>query len=167
MRLSLITVMFATLAQCSGSLCWGAEPLPSWSDGPAKDAIVRFVQRVTNRSSADYVPPAERIATFDNDGTLWSEKPIYFQLQFAIDRIKQLAPSHPDWKNKQPFEAVWEADHNALTAAGEKGLLQLVMTSHAGMTTEEFSDAAKNWLRVARHPRFRRQHCSAPPSHRD
>ena len=101
-----------------------ADPLPSWNDGPAKQAIVDFVARVTTQGGPDFVPPAERIATFDNDGTLWAEQPIYFQFAFAIDRVKALAPQHPEWKEQQPFKAVLEGDMKALAAAGEKGLLR-------------------------------------------
>jgi len=130
--------------------------LPSWNDGPAKQSIVDFVKEVTDPSSSDYVPPAERIATFDNDGTLWSEQPAYFQLFFAIDRVKELAPQHPEWKTTQPFKAVIENDMKALAVSGEHGLLELVMATHAGMTTEEFEQIVKDWLPTARHPRFKR-----------
>ena len=133
-----------------------AEPLPSWNDTPTKQAIVAFVESVATEGSPDFVPPAERIATFDNDGTLWSELPIYFQLQFAIDRVKATAAEHPEWKTQQPFQAVLEGDHSALTASGEKGLVQLLMASHAGMTTDEFAKAVKDWTLTARHPRFNR-----------
>jgi phosphoglycolate phosphatase-like HAD superfamily hydrolase len=102
----------------------------------------------------DFVPPAERIATFDNDGTLWSEQPMYFQLAFTIDRVKALAPKHPEWREKQPFKAVLEGDMKTLAASGERGLLQLTMATHAGMTTTEFEAIVKDWLARARHPRF-------------
>jgi hypothetical protein len=131
-------------------------PLPSWKTGPVKERIVNFVGAVTDETSPDYVRPEERIAVFDNDGTLWSERPVYFQLLFAIDRIKALAPQHPEWKTQQPFKAVLENDMDALADAGEKGLLQLVMASHAGMTTEEFSQIVLQWLATAQHPRFKR-----------
>ncbi len=156
MKPRLIIVMLATLARCSGSHCGAAEPLPSWNDGPAKEAIVHFVQRVTSKSSPDYVPPAERIATFDNDGCLWSEKPVYFQLLFAIDRVSQLATEHPEWKTQQPFKAALEGDQEALAKSGMEGLAKLVMASHAGMTTDQFAQTAKDWLKTARHPRFKR-----------
>lgn len=132
------------------------DPLPSWNEGAEKASILEFVQRVTTEGSTDFVEPAERIAVFDNDGTLWSEQPIYFQLQFAIDRVKQLADQHPEWKTEQPFQAVLEDDREALLASGEKGLLRLVMATHADMTTDEFSAAVNDWLRTARHPRFDR-----------
>ena len=133
-----------------------AEPLPSWNDGPAKQSILDFVAAVTTDGSPDFVPEAQRIATFDNDGCLWSEQPLYFQLFFAIDRVKATADQHPEWKTTQPFRAVLEDDHEALAAAGEKGLVQLVMASHAGMTTDEFNAAVRDWLDTARHPRFDR-----------
>ena len=132
------------------------DPMPSWKTGPAKERIIDFVTAVTDETSPDYVPPGERIAVFDNDGTLWSERPVYFQLLFAIDRIKALAPQHPEWKTQQPFKAVLENDMDALADSGEKGLLQLVMASHAGMTTEEFSQIVTEWLATAQHPRFKR-----------
>ena len=132
------------------------DPLPSWNQGSTKKAIVEFVERVTNKASPDYVPPAERIAVFDNDGTLWSEKPVYFQLLFAIDGVKQLAPEHPEWRQEQPFKVVLEDDHEALAAAGVEGILQLVMATHAGMTSDQFAQIAVDWLKSARHPRFKR-----------
>ena len=114
------------------------DPLPSWNEGATKRSIVDFVIHVTDPASPDFVPEAERIATFDNDGTLWSEKPAYFQLLFAIDRVKALAPEHPEWGTRQPFKAVLDGDMETLAAAGEHGLLELVMATHAGMTTVEF-----------------------------
>jgi phosphoserine phosphatase len=134
----------------------GTDPLPSWKDGPTKHAIFEFVKNVTDDSSPKFVPPAERIATFDNDGTLWVEHPMYTQLAFALDRIKALAPQHPEWKTEQPFEAVLDDDLAALGAAGVKGMLELVMASHAGMTTGEFETIVTDWLQKARHPRFKR-----------
>jgi phosphoglycolate phosphatase-like HAD superfamily hydrolase len=132
------------------------DPLPSWSDGHAKQAILTFVEKVTTEGSPDFVPPAERIATFDNDGTLWPSHPMYTQLAFALDRIKELAPQHPEWKTQQPFKAVLDNDLEALAAAGEKGLVELVMASHAGMSTAEFESIVKDWFAKARHPRFKR-----------
>ena len=130
--------------------------LPSWTNGDAKQAIVEFVSRVTTPGSPEFVPESERIATFDNDGTLWSEKPIYFQLLFAIDRVRFLASEHPEWKDAQPFQGVLEGDLEALAATGEHGLLDLVMASHAGMTTAEFEAIVKEWLATARHPELDR-----------
>ncbi len=132
------------------------ESFPSWHDGVAKQAITDFVARVCREGSPDFVPPAERIAVFDNDGTLWAEQPFYFQGLFAFDRIKALAPQHPEWKQHQPFKAVLDNDRKALAAAGEKGLLELVMVSHAGTTTEEFRAIVQDWLATAMHPRFQR-----------
>ncbi|KJC38863.1 HAD family hydrolase [Bradyrhizobium sp. LTSP857] len=131
-----------------------AGPLPSWNDGPVKTSIVDFVARVSG--GADFVPPAERIAVFDNDGTLWCEQPVYFQVAFAFDRIKAMAAQHPEWKTTQPFKAVLDKDMKALAASGEKGLLQILATTHAGMATDEFSKAVGEWTATARHPRFNR-----------
>jgi phosphoserine phosphatase len=130
--------------------------LPSWNDNASRQSIIEFVEAVTNKSHPDFVPAAERIAVFDNDGTLWSEKPVYFQLLFAIDRVKALAPKHPEWKNTQPFKAVLDNDMEALADTGEKGLLELVMATHAGNTTEEFSRSVTDWLASAKHSRFKR-----------
>ncbi len=143
-------------AAAGGALGEVADPLPSWNEGASKQAILDFVAAVTREDSPDFVPPAERIATFDNDGTLWVEQPMYVQLAFAIDRVKALAPLHPEWKDKEPFKAVLEGDMKALAASGEKGLVQLVMETHAGMTTGQFAEIVKNWLATARHPRFDR-----------
>jgi len=131
-------------------------PLPSWNDGATKKAILEFVRTATEKGSPQYVPVEQRIATFDNDGTLWSEQPLYFQFAFAIDRVKALAPKHPDWKEKQPFKAVLEDDMKTVFASGERGLVELVMVSHAGMTTDEFEAIVKDWLATAKHPRFHR-----------
>ncbi len=133
-----------------------ADLLPSWNDGPSRAAIIAFVERVTEQGGADYIPPEARIAVFDNDGCLWSEKPAYFQLLFAIDRVKALAPQHPEWSSTQPFKAVLDNDMKTLAEAGEHGLLELVMATHAGMTTQEFEAVVRDWLRTARHPRFKR-----------
>jgi phosphoserine phosphatase len=133
-----------------------SDPLPSWNDGPAKARILAFVQAVTEPGGKSYVAPADRIAVFDNDGTLWSEQPAYFQLMFAIDRVKALAPRHPEWKTQQPFKAVLEGDMKALAASGEKGVLQLVMATHAGMTSEEFAATVRQWLATAKHPTLKR-----------
>jgi len=134
------------------------DPLPSWNDGPAKQAIVSFVEKVTDKEGKDYVPPEDRIATFDNDGTLWVEQPMYTQLAFALDRVKALAPEHPEWKDKQPFKAVLEGDMKTLAASGEKGVAELVMATHAGMTPAEFQQIVSDWLAKAKHPRFKRRY---------
>jgi phosphoserine phosphatase len=133
-----------------------ADPLPSWNDGPVKRSIIEFINHVTQAGSPDFVAPEERIATFDNDGTLWSEQPAYFQLFFAMDRVKALAPEHPKWKTQQPFKAVLENDMKALATSGEKGLLELVMATHAGMTTTEFEQTVKDWVATAKHPLLKR-----------
>jgi phosphoserine phosphatase len=132
------------------------DPLPSWNAGTVKARIVAFVQAVIEPGGKDFVAPADRIAVFDNDGTLWSEQPMYFQLAFAIDRVRALAPRHLQWKTKQPFKAAIEGDMKTLAAAGERGLLELVAASHAGLTTEEFAAVVKDWLATARHPKFQR-----------
>jgi phosphoglycolate phosphatase-like HAD superfamily hydrolase len=133
-----------------------ADPLPSWNDGLAKESITDFVAKVTKEGSPDFVPPAERIAVFDNDGTLWSEQPMYFQLAFILDRVKALAPEHPEWKEEEPFKSVLAGDLEGVLAGGEHALLELAMATHAGMTTEEFEKIVKDWLAEARHPRFNR-----------
>lgn len=132
------------------------DPLPSWNEGPTKASIIDFVTRVTTQGGADFVAPAERIAVFDNDGTLWVEQPMYVQLAFVLDRVKALAPQNPGWKTKQPFKAVLSGDMRALAASGEKGLIQLIGATHAGMTSEEFAKITTDWLATARHPRFKR-----------
>jgi phosphoglycolate phosphatase-like HAD superfamily hydrolase len=133
-----------------------ADPLPSWNETPAKKAIVEFVTQVTKAGSASFVPPAERIATFDNDGTLWAEQPLYFQFLFAIDRVKALAPAHPEWKTKAPFAALLEGDTKAALAGGEHALLEIVAATHAGLTSEEFTRIVEDWLASARHPKTQR-----------
>ena len=133
-----------------------ANPLLSWNDGPAKQAILDFVARVTKKGGDDYVPPEQRIATFDNDGTLWCEQPMYFQLAFALDRVAALAPQHPAWKTTQPFKAALEHDMAALNATGEKGVIEIVEATHSGMTTDEFTKLVADWIATARHPRFKR-----------
>lgn len=145
--------VLAWLLICGGA--W-AEPLASWNEGPAKAAIVGFVAAVTDEAGEDFVPPPERIAVFDNDGTLWAEQPVYFQLAFTLDRIAALAPDHPEWRTQQPFKGLLERDMEAAAAAGRKGLLQIMAATHAGMTTEEFSRTVADWIARARHPRFDR-----------
>jgi phosphoserine phosphatase len=127
--------------------------LSSWNDSASRQNIIEFVAAVTDKSSSAFVPPAKRIAVFDNDGSLWSEKPVYFQLLFAMDRVRAMAEDHPEWKTTQPFKAVLENDMDALADAGEKGLLELVMATHAGYTTDEFSQIVSDWVSSARHPK--------------
>jgi phosphoglycolate phosphatase-like HAD superfamily hydrolase len=129
-----------------------AETLPSWNDGPAREAIVSFVARVTNEASANYVPAAERIAVFDNDGTLWAEQPIYFQLAFALDEVERLAPQHPEWKTKEPFASLLEGDVKSVLAGGERAILDIIMATHGDNTTEEFARRVRDWIATARHP---------------
>ncbi len=145
-------VAAATLA---APLC-AADPLPSWNDGPAKKAILEFVSRVTKEGGPEFVRPAERIATFDNDGTLWCEHPMYVQLAFALDRVKALADKHPDWKDKEPFKSVLAGDLKGVAASGERGMVELIMATHAGMTTRDFETIARDWLATTKHPRFGR-----------
>ena len=126
--------------------------LRSWNDGPTKKAIVEFVRKTTDKASPDYVPPAERIATFDNDGTLWSEQPMYVQALFAFDRVKALAPQHPEWQTQEPFASVLKGDLKGALAGGDKALLEIVMATHAGMTTDEFQQIVKDWIATAKNP---------------
>jgi haloacid dehalogenase-like hydrolase len=130
-----------------------ADPLPSWNDGAAKQSILRFVAKVTREESPDFVTPAERIAVFDNDGTLWAEQPMYFQLIFAVDRVKEIAPQHPEWKTQEPFASLLRGDVKSALAGGEKAIAEIMMSTHAGITTEEFERIVKNWIAKARHPK--------------
>lgn len=137
-----------------------ADPLPSWNDGATKKAITDFVARVTAQGGAAFVPVAERIATFDNDGTLWCEQPMYFQMAFAMDRVKATAPKHPEWKDKEPFKALLDGDMKAVAATGEKGLLAFIAATHAGMSVDDFHRIVLDWTDSARHPRFKRPYTS-------
>jgi hypothetical protein len=130
--------------------------LGSWNDGPAKEAIVEFVRATTTQGSLQFVPPEERIATFDNDGTLWCEQPLYFQLLFALDRVKALAPQHPEWKTKEPFASLLKGDLKGALAGGERGMLEIIVVTHAGMTTADFERIVKEWIATAKHPKFKR-----------
>jgi hypothetical protein len=132
------------------------DPLPSWNDDATKAAIRGFVARVTQQGGSDFVPISERIATFDNDGTLWSEQPLYFQVAFALDRVKALGPEHPEWRTKEPFKSVLGGDIKAALASGDKGIAQIIGATHTGMTVDAFSRTADEWIRSARHPRFDR-----------
>jgi phosphoglycolate phosphatase-like HAD superfamily hydrolase len=134
------------------------DALPSWNDTAPKKAIVAFVEKVTKEGSPDFVPVPERIATFDNDGTLWAEQPIYFQFQFALDRVKALAQQHPEWKNKEPFNHLIAGDMKAFLAGGEKSVMAVMAASHTGITTDEFDNIVKDWLRTARHPKTGRRY---------
>ncbi|MFN4014361.1 MAG: HAD family hydrolase [Reyranella sp.] len=133
-----------------------ADGLPSWNEGPVKRSILDFIARTTTAGGADFVPVPERIACFDNDGTLWTEQPVYVQIAFAIDRVKALAPQHPEWRSQEPFRSVLADDPAALAALGEKGFLQIIAATHSDLTTEAFAKAVAEWLATARHPRFNR-----------
>jgi phosphoserine phosphatase len=128
------------------------ESLPSWNDGKARQSIIDFVTRVTEKGSPDFVPPAERIAVFDNDGTLWAERPMYFQLLFALERVKALAPEHPEWQDTEPFASLLEGNVEGAMADGMQSVVEIVMATHAGMTTAEFEAIVKDWIATARHP---------------
>ena len=161
-RVTRRTLIAGVLASCLaaapglGAAAQTDDPLPSWNDGPVKTSIMEFVARVTTPGSADFVPPPMRVATFDNDGTLWCEQPNYFEALFAMDRIRAMAPQHPEWRSTQPFKAVLDNDTAALAAAGEKAAAAIVGITHSGMTTDEFAKIVQDWLATARHPRFNR-----------
>jgi phosphoserine phosphatase len=152
----LISGFVAILAVFLCSVSYAADPLPSWNDGTAKEAILYFVNAVTDKNSKDYVEPAERIATFDNDGTLWVEYPMYTQVLFAFDRVKKLAPQHPEWKIKQPFKALLEGDMKTVGASGMKGLMEIVMATHSGMSAAEFEKEVSDWLATTKQAKFKR-----------
>ena len=152
---SRFVVLLALFASTAG--VWGeSDPLPSWVEGEAKQSIVNFVTKVTQPDSADYVPLAQRVAVFDNDGCLWGEQPMYAQAFFVFDRVRALAPNHPEWKEQEPFASVLRGDTNSALAGGEPALIEMMMATHAGMTTEEFSKLVENWLATAKHPRSKR-----------
>jgi phosphoglycolate phosphatase-like HAD superfamily hydrolase len=146
--------LFALLLILNAAMA--ADPLPSWNDTAPKKNIIAFVDRVVKESSPDFVPVAERIATFDNDGTLWAEQPMYFQGLFAIDRVKVLAPQQPEWKTKEPFASILTGNYAAAFAGGERSIMELVMATHAGMSTEEFEQIVRDWVAAARHPKTER-----------
>ena len=150
-RLRLLTLFF--FLTCCAFQLNAADPLPSWNESAAKQNIIQFVEKVTSKDSPDYVPPEHRIATFDNDGTLWTEKPQYFQVFFAIDRVKALAPQHPEWKTEEPFASVLKGDYKTAFAGGEAAVLKLVVATHTGMTTTEFEKIVNEWSKTARHPK--------------
>ena len=154
--LLLFWVLFSLflIFSCTEQVNNNSDPLPSWNDGLSRKAIISFVNEVTDETNPNFVKPSDRIATFDNDGTLWSEQPLYFQFQFALDRIKALASDHPEWKDNKLLQAVVHDDMNTVMESGMKGLMEIIMTSHAGMTTEEFEQIVKHWITTAKHPRF-------------
>jgi phosphoglycolate phosphatase-like HAD superfamily hydrolase len=147
----LATALVSVLA-FTAAISHAADPLPSWNNGKARQSIVDFVEKVTKPGSPDFVPAAERIATFDNDGTLWAEQPMYFQILFAFDRVKVLAPQHPEWKDKEPFASLLKGDLKGALAGGEKALMEIVGATHAGLTTEEFEKIVREWIATAKHP---------------
>jgi phosphoglycolate phosphatase-like HAD superfamily hydrolase len=151
-QLLAVLTLVCTLPISGLAVAEAADPLPSWNDGTSRQSIIDFVAKVTKEGSTDFVPPAERIATFDNDGTLWAEQPMYFQLFFALDRVKALAPQHPEWKTKEPFASLLKGDVKGALAGGEHAILEIIMGTHAGMTTEEFETIVKDWLATAKHP---------------
>jgi phosphoserine phosphatase len=158
MKRILLTALTLVFVLAFGALATAgiADPLSSWNDGRAKQSIIDFVAKVTKEGSPDFVPPEERIAVFDNDGTLWAEQPMYFQLIFALDRVKALAPQHPEWKDKEPFASLLKGDVKGALAGGEHAILEIIMATHAGMTTEEFETIVKDWIATAKHPTTKR-----------
>ncbi len=156
MKRSTNTILLAVLTLICAQAAIAQDPLPSWNDTAPRKAIIAFLERVTKEGSPDFVPVPERIATFDNDGTLWSEKPVPFQLLFAFDRVKALAPQHPEWKTKEPFASLLKGDLNGVAAAGEKGVLEIVTVTHTGITTDEFSKTVHDWISSARHPQTKK-----------
>jgi phosphoglycolate phosphatase-like HAD superfamily hydrolase len=156
-RRAIVTGLAAAAVLSIGTPAFAqTDPLPSWNDGPVKRSILDFVARTTTAGSPDFVPVLERIATFDNDGTLWTEQPIYFQVAFAMDRVKALAPQHPEWKDLEPFRSLLADDRAALARMGEKAFLSIIAATHAGLTTADFTKAVVDWITTARHPRFNR-----------
>jgi phosphoserine phosphatase len=153
LKLFLAVLSINLFYSCSVKQNESIDPLPSWNEGKSKQSIIDFVNDVSNENSPNYIKPEDRIATFDNDGTLWSEQPYYFQLQFALDRIKAMAPDHPEWKENKLLNAVIENDIKTIMESGMKGLMEIIMTSHAGMTTDEFEQIVLEWINTARHPK--------------
>ena len=149
-----IRALFILLAVSFIDIARAQDPLPSWNEGPVKKSIIDFVTKVTNEGTPDFVPPAERIATFDNDGTLWCEQPIPVQLYFALDRVKALAPQHPEWKDTEPFASLLKGDLKTALAGGEHAVIRIIAATHAGMTTEEFEQIVKDWIATAKHPKY-------------
>jgi phosphoglycolate phosphatase-like HAD superfamily hydrolase len=147
----LVTLLACWLA--TARIAQAAGELPSWNDGQAKQAITAFIAKVTKPGTPDFVPVAERIAVFDNDGTLWAEQPLYFQFLFAIDRVKALSSQHPQWKDKEPFASLLKGDLKSALAGGEHAMLQIMGAAHSNLTTEEFESIVKNWLATAKHPK--------------
>lgn len=148
---ALVAIVLAGLTDAQAQ-----DPLPSWNDGKTKQSITGFVGKVTKEGTSDFVLPNERIATFDNDGTLWCEQPMYFQFLFALERVKVLAPQHPEWKTKEPFASLLKSDVKGALAGGEKAIAEIIAVTHSGMTTEEFEKIVSDWIATAQHPKFKR-----------
>ena len=161
LTLSFALVFLAAACAQGNEPAQAKDPLPSWNEGKAKQAITHFVEEVTKQGGVNFVPPSERIATFDNDGTLWVEYPMYTQVLFAFDRVKKLAPQHPEWKTEQPFKALLEGDMKTVGASGMKGIMAIVLATHSGMTATEFAEEAGKWLRTTEHPRFKHPYVEA------
>ncbi|WLD12034.1 HAD family hydrolase [Planctellipticum variicoloris] len=151
-RCLVLAAVVCSSGLADGRLQAAGDGLPSWNAGPSKQAILDFVARTTREGGVDFVPERERIATFDNDGTLWAEQPMYFQLFFALDRVKALAPQHPEWKEQEPFASLLKGDTQAALAGGEKAIVEILTVTHAGMTTEDFEQIVRDWFATARHP---------------
>jgi len=161
--LLLFVIIIASLSSCNQPSTEVAQepktdvdPLPSWNEGPSKNAIIEFVKKTTTKDTPDFIPIADRIACFDNDGTLWSEQPLYFQFIAALDRVKEIAPQHPEWKTKEPFKSLLKGDLKAVLAGGEKSLMQIVAATQTGMSSDEFDEQIKNWMATAKHSKFNR-----------
>lgn len=148
---ALLVVMAYSITLCNASYA-ATDPLPSWHDKESKKKIITFVKQAVDKKKDTFIPPNERIAVFDNDGTLWAEQPLYFQLFFAFDQLKNMAPNHPEWKTEEPFSSVLKGDIKSALAGGEEAILKIIVASHSGMSTDEFSKAAREWLNVATHP---------------
>lgn len=152
MAKKILSIAFYILLVLNTGIALATDPLPSWNEDNAKKSIIDFVEKTTDKDSPDFIPESERIATFDNDGTLWAEQPMYVQAFFIFDRIKELAPQHPEWKTQEPFASVLKGDIKAALAGGEHGILEMAMATHAGMSTAEFEAIVKQWITTAKHP---------------
>jgi phosphoserine phosphatase len=154
----LLAAALACLLAFATTVAQAADALPSWNDGKAKQSVIDFVKRVSTKGGKYFVPVPERVAVFDNDGTLWAEQPMYFQLAFALDRVKALAPQHPEWKDKEPFASLLKGDVKSALAGGEKAILEIVIATHADTTTEEFAKIVRDWFAAVKHPTTRRRY---------
>jgi phosphoserine phosphatase len=155
-RLKASLFILLIVSSAAGSAVAQNDPLPSWNDGAPKKAIMDFVGRVTKDGGADFVPVEERIATFDNDGTLWNEQPMYVELAFTLQEVAKMAPNHPEWQTAQPFAAVLHHDMKAMAASGDEGMMKLFLATHSGMTEEQFEQTVSEWLAASQHPKFKR-----------